>query len=199
MTVFPAGLKLDGRLCVVFGSGPEQALRAQAWLDLGARVRVIAPTLEDPLVQVERRGGLEFLPRGYEEGDLAEVWLAVLVDADTELATRLFAEAERERVFFCAVDQPQSSYSHLAQARAGDLTIAISTNGRIPALGRRLRQELERLLEASDAAVHVARLAALRDATPAAERRRVLGEAVRSVGFSGELSFERGEATATRK
>ncbi len=189
MNVFPIGLKLAGRLCVVFGAGPEQAQRAKSWLELGARVRIVAHTLAGELVDELSRGSIEHLPRGYEPGDLHEAWLAVLVDADQELATRLFEEAERERVFFCAVDQPQSSYSHLAQARAGDLVIAISTNGRVPALGRRLRQELQRMLRASNAASHVARLAALRDATPSERRREVLGEAVSEVRFDGELRF----------
>ncbi|MEZ4229320.1 MAG: bifunctional precorrin-2 dehydrogenase/sirohydrochlorin ferrochelatase [Polyangiaceae bacterium] len=189
MSVFPLGLRLQGRLCVVFGAGEEQAARAKTWHALGAKVRVVAATLAEELQPLVLQGAIEHLPRGYMQGDLAEAWLAVLVDSNSELATRIFEEAERERVFFCAVDQPQSSYSHLAQARAGDLVIAISTNGRVPALGRRLRQELERLLVSSDAESHVARLAKLRDSTRSAERRRVLGDAVSQVRFSGGLSF----------
>ncbi|MCA9642436.1 MAG: hypothetical protein KC492_17165, partial [Myxococcales bacterium] len=186
---FPVGLKLTGRLCIVFGSGAEQAQRAKAWLDQGARVRIVASTLSPDLEGARARSELEHIPRGYEQGDLREAWLAVLVDTDEELATRIFQESEEHRVFFCAVDQPQASYSHLAQAKAGDLTIAISTNGRAPALGRRLRQELETLFARSDTASHVARLAALRDVTPPSRRREVLGAAVSEVRLTGNLSF----------
>lgn len=190
MSVFPVGLKLAGRLCVVFGDGTEQAQRARAWLNVGARVRVIAPQLSEELRAELETGALEHVPRGYKAGDLDQAWLAVLVDVDEELATRISDEAERERVFFCAVDQPQASYAHLAQARAGDLVIAISTNGRAPALGRRLRQEFERVLTESDAKSRVARLAELRDATPPEERRKVLGAAVSGVRLTGKLVFE---------
>jgi siroheme synthase (precorrin-2 oxidase/ferrochelatase) len=117
-------------------------------------------------------------------------WLAVLVDANAPLAARMAQLAEVERVFFCAVDQPEhNSYSHMAQARAGLLTIAISTAGQAPALGRRLREEIERLLVAAKMSEFVEKLAALRQITPSNERRKVLGEAVSGVHFSGELKL----------
>src|SRR6202000_1554455 len=93
-------------------------------------------------------GRVELRERAFDDSDLNDIWLAVLVDNDAALATRIAALAERSQVFFCAVDQPEhNSYAHMAQARAGLLTIAISTAGQAPALGRKLREELERLLE----------------------------------------------------
>jgi siroheme synthase (precorrin-2 oxidase/ferrochelatase) len=79
----------------------------------------------------------------------------------------------------------------MAQARAGLLTIAISTAGQAPALGRRLREELERLLAASKMSAFIAELAALRARTPSADRRQVLGAAVAEVHFTGELTLRK--------
>ena len=166
-SLFPVALQLSGLPCLVIGGGEEAAARARSLGEAGAVVRVVH----------------EFV-----EGDLDGIWLAVLTDMDAALAERVFRAASARRVFFCAVDQPDfCSFSHVALARAGDLTVAVSTNGKAPALSRRIREELERLLSEAKVESFVARLAALRERTPSAERRSVLGAAARALRFTGKI------------
>jgi siroheme synthase-like protein len=188
---YPLNLLLDDRKCVVVGGGAEAALRAGNLLEAGARVLVVGedatPGLDElasPRLRVERRPFLE--------SDLDDAWLVVQATQDAALARRVGLGCEARRIFFCAVDQPEnSSYAHLALVRAGSLTVAIGTEGRAPALGRRLREELARVLGEAGAADEVERLAALRTATPAAERREALGRAVADVHFTGALRFRK--------
>ena len=189
-SVFPVALLLKDRDCLVVGSGPEVTNRTRALLDANARPTVISTAPEAAVRALAESGLIELHERDFVDGDLHGKWLAVLVDADSNLAARMATIAEQERVFFCAVDQPaHNSYAHMAQARAGLLTIAISTAGHAPALGRRLREELERLLTAANMSEFVEKLAALRQVTPSPERKRVLGQAVAGVHFSGELKL----------
>lgn len=188
--VFPIALLLNGRACLVVGSGPEVTSRTQALLDARARPSVVSSVPNEAIRALAAAGRITLHERDFVDTDLNGKWLAVLVDENPTLAARMARLAEAEHVFFCAVDQPQhNSYAHMAQARAGLLTIAISTAGQAPALGRRLREELERLLAAAKVADFVEKLATLRQNTPSSERRRVLGEAVAGVHFSGELKL----------
>ena len=188
--VFPIALLLEGRPCLVVGCGSELLGRTRTLLEVRARVSVICPAPGPEIRALAVAGAIELREREFVDGDLTGQWLAVLVDNDAALAERMARIAESERVFFCAVDQPEyNSYAHMAQARAGLLTIAISTAGQAPALGRKLREELERLLRISKMAEFVDKLAALRAQTPSPERRRVLGDAVTSVHFTGELKL----------
>ena len=188
---YPLNLLLDERKCVVVGGGAEAAVRAGNLLEAGARVLVVGeeatPGLEalvSPRLQIELRS--------FRESDLDEAWLVVQVTQDSELARRVAADCQARRIFFCALDQPEDgSYAHLALVRAGSLTVAIGTEGRAPALGRRLREEMARVLGEADAADEVERLAALRTATPNAERREVLNRAVADVHFTGSLRFRK--------
>jgi siroheme synthase-like protein len=188
---YPLNLLLDDRKCVVVGGGAEAALRAGNLLEAGARVLVVGedatPGLEalaSPRLSVERRP--------FADSDLDDAWLVVQATQDAALARRVGGACEARRIFFCAVDQPEnSSYSHLALVRAGSLTVAIGTEGRAPALGRRLREELARVLGEAGAADEVERLAVLRAATPAAERRETFGRAVADVHFTGALRFRK--------
>ncbi|HEX3774958.1 MAG TPA: NAD(P)-dependent oxidoreductase [Polyangiaceae bacterium] len=189
--VFPVALLLERRACLVVGSGPESLARTRALLEAGARPSVVSVSPMDEVVALAKNGAIELHEREFVDADLDDKWLAVLVDADRELAARMSALAEARRVFFCAVDQPEhNSYAHMAQARAGLVTFAISTAGKAPALGRRLREELERLANQANLAAFAERLAELRARTASADRRAVLGAAVEHVRFSGELELE---------
>jgi len=188
--VFPIALLLKDRACLVVGSSAEVNGRTQALLDVGARLAVVSNAPNEAIRALAAAGSIVLYERDFVDSDLKGKWLAVLVDENAALAARMASLAEIERVFFCAVDQPEhNSYAHMAQARAGLLTIAISTAGQAPALGRRLREELERLLVAARMSEFVEKLAALRQLTPSSERRKVLGDAVSGVHFSGKLEL----------
>jgi precorrin-2 dehydrogenase/sirohydrochlorin ferrochelatase len=188
--VFPIALLLKDRACLVVGSGPEVISRTQALLDARGRPTVICSAPNAAVQALAANGSIELHERDFMDSDLQGKWLAVLVDANPTLAARMASIAETERVFFCAVDQPEhNSYAHMAQARAGLLTIAISTAGQAPALGRRLREEIERLLSAANMSEFVEKLAVLRQNTPSSERKRILGEAVAGVHFSGKIEL----------
>jgi siroheme synthase-like protein len=188
---YPLNLLLEDRKCVVVGGGAEAAGRAGNLLQAGASVLVVGsepiPGLEalaSPRLNIERRA--------FEDADLDGAWLVVQATQDAELARRVGRLCEAQRIFFCALDQPEnSSYAHLALVREGSLTVAIGTEGRAPALGRRLREELARVLAEAHAAEELERLALLREATPPAERREVLGRAVAGVHFTGDLRFRK--------
>lgn len=188
---YPLNLLLDDCKCVVVGGGTEAAVRAGNLLEAGAQVLVVA---EEPIPGLEGLSStrLRIERRPFEESDLDDAWLVVQVTQDGALACRLGNLCRARRIFFCAIDQPENStYAHLALVRAGSLTVAIGTEGRAPALGRRLREELARVLGEAGAAEEVERLAALRTATPSAERREALGRAVADVHFTGALRFRK--------
>jgi siroheme synthase-like protein len=186
---YPIALKLEGKRCLVLGSGAEARERARALLRSGASVRLIAPL---PSAELERAAllaeGVEVVERDFAEADLERVWLVVLTERDEPLAGRLQAAVEARRIFFCAVDMPRfSGFSFLAIARAGLAFAAVGSEGQAPALARRLREILEQLFERAALGAFTDRLAALRARTPPERRREVLGGAVAGVRVTGEL------------
>ena len=185
---FPVALHLEGKACLVVGSQLEARDRARSLGDVGARVALIA---ENPCRELEELAAARALPlvrRAFATTDLDGVWLALLVDRDFELGARMAALCNARRILFCAIDQPQdNSFSHMALARAGLVTAAIGTNGRAPALGRRLREELERVFDEASLAEFAERIAELRETTPPEKRREVLSAAVATLRLDGRL------------
>ena|SRR5260221_7634723 len=186
--VLPLGIKLDGRLCLVVGSGEEAERRIATLLDAGARIRVVSERPTPSIEGLAAAGKVTLAARPFEEADLDGIWIALLTDPSAPLAAQIGRIADARQVLFCAVDQPEhSSFSHLALARSGPVTVAISTGGRAPSLARRLREELQRIFDDADLGRFAEQVAVLRDETPSAARHRVLGDAVRDVRLEGRL------------
>lgn len=178
---FPVALKLDGRSCLVVGDGAETLPRLEALAAAGARLHLVTQNPSRELAERARDFAASIATRSYRASDLDGVWLAVLCDQDAELAARIGADAEARQVFFCAVDQPAtSSYAHVGVTRTGPLFVAVGTEGKAPALARRVKQELARALGSSAVSDFVAALVKLRENTPKAERAaRLTREAAR--------------------
>ena len=139
---FPVALELAGRRCVVVGGGAEAEHRTRALLDCDAEVTVLAVAPVPGLVDLDRRGQIVLVRRPYRPGDLVGAF--VVVATDPASTPGVYAEAERRGVLCHAVDDPVHCHFAMPSVlRRGELTVAISTGGRAPALAKRLRHRLE--------------------------------------------------------
>lgn len=140
---YPVYLDLRGRRCVVVGGGAVALQKSRELRDAGAIVTVISRQPSAELHAAAAEGRLALERRDYVEGDLEGAFLVFAERGDDALLARVFAEAEARGIFCNAQDRlPYCSMIAPAVLRRGDLTVAISTAGRAPALAVRLRDEL---------------------------------------------------------
>ena len=140
---YPVSLEVSGRRCVVIGGDGEAEAKVTGLLEAGARVDAIAPSFTGGLEEMERRGEVSLLRRGYEPADLDGAFLAIAVTRDPEANGRIRADAEARRVLLNSVDDVANChFAAPSVLRRGALTFAISTEGKAPALAKRLRLEL---------------------------------------------------------
>lgn len=139
---YPVFLDLAGRRAVVAGSGPELAARAEALLDVGARVLVVTARPSAQVRALERDGRIELRVRDLRATDLEDAALAI-VAGDDVIARVARAAATAARVPLNVVDRPDlCDWIHGAVLRRGALVAAISTSGAAPALAVRIRDRL---------------------------------------------------------
>lgn len=144
MSLFPLFLKLDGRPAVVVGGGSVAETKIISLLAAGARVRVIAPKLTERIASWAREGGVSWKSKEFEPGDLDGAFLAVAATSAPGVNELVYHAADARGILCNAVDDPSRCHFYYgAVVQRGDLQIAISTNGKSPALAQRLRQELE--------------------------------------------------------
>lgn len=140
----PIFVDLTGQPVVVFGGGTVAERKIEILIQSGARVRVVSPELTDLVARWAETGRIDVERRGYQAGDLAGARLAYAATSDARVNEAIRDEARREGIWLNVVDQPGlCDFITPALVRRGDLTIAVSTNGRVPGLSKQIRQELE--------------------------------------------------------
>jgi siroheme synthase-like protein len=144
MSLFPIFVKLQGRLVVVVGGGEIAFGKIDGLLRAGAKVRVIAPEVRPSFAEAIRDGKIEWLRRKFQSDDIAGATLAIAATSAPGVNAAVYREAEARGILCNAVDDIENCHFYYGSiVQRGDLQIAISTNGKSPALARRLRQELE--------------------------------------------------------
>jgi len=147
MRYYPVYLDLRGRRCVVVGGGDVAERKVEGLLEAGAQVTVIAPEVAPRLRVWAEAGHILHIPRRYEAGDLAGAFLVISATDELVVNEQVWQEATARNIPVNVVDDPaRCTFIAPAIVRRGDLTVAISTGGKAPALAVRLRQRLERAL-----------------------------------------------------
>lgn len=140
--LFPLFLDLAGRPVLVVGGGAVAAGRVLQLLEVKALVTVVAPEIQPEIAA----SGAALERRPFAPADLDGAWLAVAA-ATPEVNRQVAAAAESRRVFVNAVDDPKSASAYTGGVvRRGGVVIALSTEGRAPALAGLLREALAALL-----------------------------------------------------
>lgn len=159
MGYYPIFLDVSGKLCVVVGGGAVAERKVRSLLDQGARVKLISPALTGELRRLAATGTINAEQRAYRRGDLAGAAVAIVATDDRGLNRQAAEEAQSAGVLVNVVDDPQqSTFIVPSLISRGDISIAISTAGKSPALSKSIRMFLEKLLpeELSDLALLVA-------------------------------------------
>ena len=123
---YPISLDVSGRRAVVAGEDAIAQGKADALRAAGAEVTVVDG-------------------RPLRPGDLDGAFVCVASSPDPDERETIARACRRRGVLVNVMDDPdRCDFAAPAVVRRGDLTIAISTSGRSPALAARLREELER-------------------------------------------------------
>jgi siroheme synthase (precorrin-2 oxidase/ferrochelatase) len=133
MAVFPVGLNLMGRLCVVIGKpNDREAIDKEAALrESDANVRWIQD------------------PAALRDEDVVDAYFVISTPQDEALSARLRALADEHKFLLCCIDQPQYGFVSMAAiAKAGPVRVAISTSGLAPRVGKILKQRLQAAMDA---------------------------------------------------
>jgi uroporphyrin-III C-methyltransferase/precorrin-2 dehydrogenase/sirohydrochlorin ferrochelatase len=150
---YPVFLDLRGRRSVVIGGGAVAEQKVRSLVAAGAHVTVVSlPPVTPALEALARRRSIELERRPYRRGDLQGARLAIAATDDRATNAAVWAEAEQLGVPLNAVDDLEHcSFIAPAVHREGDITVAVSTAGKSPALAVRLRQRIARLVGRAEA------------------------------------------------
>jgi precorrin-2 dehydrogenase len=164
VSVYPVGLTLAGRQCLVVGGGRIAARKIAGLVAAGAEVHVVAPEVTADA----RRLATAVRERSFRAGDCVGYRLVFTATGDESVDAAVAADAEAAGAWINACDRPALCSVLLpAVLRHEPITVAVNTGGASPSLAGWLRDriaevvterhaEVARLLAAERAAVHAA-------------------------------------------
>ena len=140
---YPVSLKVSDKKCVVVGGGKVAERKTKFLLEKGASVTVISPQITSPLDKLRRDGKISHLPAVYFSSPLKDAFLVIAATDDRTVNSRVAKDARRLGILVNVIDSPaESSFILPATLTRGDLTIAVSSSGKSPALARKIKEDL---------------------------------------------------------
>lgn len=144
---YPVNLLLAGAPVLVVGGGRVGLRKVDGLLNAGAVVTVVAPTVVDGLLGREH---VSVQRRQYRRGEVAAYRLVISATGVRAVDEQVHHDAVAIGVPVNVADVPHlCTFTLPAVVRRGDVQVAVSSNGRSPALASWLRDQLADALPAS--------------------------------------------------
>jgi len=145
MRYYPVFLDIKDRACLVVGGGRVAERKIQTLLLCQAKVRLVARKVTRWIKERIDNHEIKFMGENFIPSHAKNVSLVIAATNDAELNRGISTEARKNNVWCNVVDQPKDCTFILpALVTEGDLTVAISTSGKSPALAKMIRQELKK-------------------------------------------------------
>ena len=143
MQYYPLFLDVRGKKCVVVGGGGVGARKAGTLARAGGVVTVVSLHFSRRLNTLAETLPITLTQKSYDPSDLTSAFIVIAATDSRTLNRRVREDARRDNILCNIIDQPETSdFLVPAVVNQGDLSIAVSTTGKSPALAKHLRKEL---------------------------------------------------------
>jgi precorrin-2 dehydrogenase/sirohydrochlorin ferrochelatase len=145
MKYYPVHLDMTNKRCVVVGGGDIAERKVERLLECGAQVTVVSKSLTPVLKARKKTGQMDHIDIDYEDQALDGAFMVIGATDRNDVNERISKEAMARGLLVNIVDDPdRCNFILPSLVQQGDLSIAISTGGKSPALAKKLRKELEK-------------------------------------------------------
>ncbi len=145
MKYYPVNLDMTNKRCVIVGGGEIAERKVERLLECGAQVTVVSKSLTPVLKTRKKTGQMDHIDRDYEDQALDGAFMVIGATNRNDVNERISKDAMARGLLVNIVDDPdRCNFILPSLVQQGDLSIAISTGGKSPALAKKLRKELEK-------------------------------------------------------
>lgn len=145
-TLYPIFLKLNKLNLLIVGGGNVGLEKLNFILKNSpdANITMVATYFLEEVTHLVKDYNVKLVERAFEEKDLEGRDIVICATDNFELHQRIVELNKQKKILTNVADTPELCDFYLGSiVSRGDLKIAISTNGKSPTLGKRIRQYLE--------------------------------------------------------
>ena len=147
MKFLPIFFDIKQKACLVVGGGEVAARKVEQLLSAKGKVKIVAPTLSQPLENMLDEGLIEHIATVFKEELLENSVLVIAATDDAGVNEQVSSLAQARKLPVNVVDNPSlCSFIMPSVVNRDPVQIAISTGGASPVLARLLRARLETMI-----------------------------------------------------
>ncbi|MEQ1067565.1 siroheme synthase CysG [Acinetobacter sp. XH1741] len=145
MDIFPISLKLQQQRCLIVGGGHIALRKATLLAKAGAIIDIVAPAIEDQLLQLVTTTNGQYFADAFSEKCLNTAYrLVIAATNDAGVNKSVFEHCEARNLLVNSVDDiPHCRFMVPAIIDRSPLVISVASNGTSPVLSRQIRTQLE--------------------------------------------------------
>ncbi|QNW98790.1 uroporphyrinogen-III C-methyltransferase [Acinetobacter seifertii] len=144
MDIFPISLKLQQQRCLIVGGGHIALRKATLLAKAGAIIDIVAPEIEEQLLQLVTTNGQHFVEVFSEKFLSVPYRLVIAATNDPQVNKTVFEQCEVRNLLVNSVDDiPHCRFMVPAIIDRSPLVISVASNGTSPVLSRQIRTQLE--------------------------------------------------------
>ena len=141
---YPLNLLLNNRAVAVIGGGGVAERKVLSLLDTGAKITVIAPKATKKIKSLATKKKVVLNLRDFVHDDLKGKLLIFAATNSEEVNKQVAHAARKKGILVNCVDDPQECDFFVPSFfRRGSFVLAVSTGGKVPALSKKIRRDIE--------------------------------------------------------
>ena len=144
MNYYPVFINIENRKSVVIGGGEVAERKIDRLLACKADVVVVARKLTSKLESLVTNGTIRHIQDDYKDTHIEGAFIVIGATDNEDVNTEIYQDTREKGMLVNIVDDPEKcDFIVPSVMQQGDLSIAISTGGKSPALARTIREDLE--------------------------------------------------------
>lgn len=148
MAPVPIMLEMQNLRVLFVGGGTSARQKLITFLDNGAALKVVSPTLTADIQPLARAARFKWIARPYQQDDVRDVQLVMACTSDPQVNDQVVQDARDYGVLAGNVShQGPRDMAMMASVHRDPLVLAVSTSGQAPLLAPILAQELATSLD----------------------------------------------------
>jgi precorrin-2 dehydrogenase/sirohydrochlorin ferrochelatase len=143
---YPVSLDMTDKRCVIIGGGAVAERKAERMIECNAQVVVVSRSLTPVLEDRKKTNTIEHIDADYEKKTLRGAFMVIGATDRDDVNAQVSQDALSLGILVNIVDDPdRCNFILPSLLQQGDLSIAVSTGGKSPALARKIKEDLQQL------------------------------------------------------
>ena len=150
MSFFPTYFNLKNKKILLVGGGYIALEKLEKLVDFTKEIHVISKELSENFLSFAYKHNISIEKRAYKLGDILPYDIVIVATDTVTLHKAIYEESRSTRILVNSVDDTAyCDFIFPSYIKKGDLTISVSTSGASPAMAKRLRTYIEKLIPSS--------------------------------------------------